>query len=307
MRNSLLSLSLVFTILVLSIPISSQDLHLENGSLLFQSNSPINISTISQVSGDLTFLAPGDINGKFVVKDEGLIWTNNPFQFTSPDESKFVRLSMSNDDVFSINRADATSAVYVDANAKKVGINTALPLTELEVRQSVTPTLTPNAVVSNLGGLTIEDADGSTATMFVDGSDDLAFAFNTIYRAYINDESGAFVNVSDKRLKNNIHPLTSVLSSVMLLNPSTYNFSGYDKPTLCYGFLAQEVEKVFPAFVHDKNGTKGLNYDDFSVIAIKAIQEQQEMIENLKSENARYRDLMSEMNRRIAQLESKGL
>jgi hypothetical protein len=52
-----------------------------------------------------------------------------------------------------------------------------------------------------------------------------------------------------------------------------------------YGFLAQEVAEVFPDVTrYSENGTPGLAYDLFSIISIKAIQEQQELIEKQQVE-----------------------
>ena len=48
------------------------------------------------------------------------------------------------------------------------------------------------------------------------------------------------------------------------------------------GFLAQDVQVLFPELVkHREDEYLGLNYDDFGVIAIKAIQEQQKIIDEL--------------------------
>ena len=54
------------------------------------------------------------------------------------------------------------------------------------------------------------------------------------------------------------------------------------------GFIAQEMNVVFPEFVsYDKdNDIYSLNYAGLSVIAIKAIQEQQKIIEELKAQLA---------------------
>ena len=47
------------------------------------------------------------------------------------------------------------------------------------------------------------------------------------------------------------------------------------------GFLAQEVQQLFPdAVKQNEEGFLGINYDYFSVLAIKAIQEQQKTIKN---------------------------
>lgn len=49
---------------------------------------------------------------------------------------------------------------------------------------------------------------------------------------------------------------------------------------LSYGFIAQEVEKLFPDFVTTKgpDNMKAIAFQEFTIIAIKAIQEQQVLI-----------------------------
>ncbi len=87
--------------------------------------------------------------------------------------------------------------------------------------------------------------------------------------------------VSDRSLKDNIRPMRNVLPSVLKLQPQTYNYIGRD--ALSEGFIAQEVQKVFPQLVQDMDGRLGVNYLGFTTIAIQAIKEQQEIIQSLSS------------------------
>jgi hypothetical protein len=85
----------------------------------------------------------------------------------------------------------------------------------------------------------------------------------------------------------------------MQLHAKTYHYVSSNDDRHYYGFLAQEVEKVFPEFVFNSEGDiKGIGYSNFSVIAIKAIQEQQVLIETLQKKN-------EELEKRIALLEKK--
>jgi hypothetical protein len=50
------------------------------------------------------------------------------------------------------------------------------------------------------------------------------------------------------------------------------------------GVIAQEVEKVLPQLVHDReNGYKGVDYAKLTGLLIEAIKEQQKQIDDLKS------------------------
>ena len=75
-----------------------------------------------------------------------------------------------------------------------------------------------------------------------------------------------------------------MMEKVSQLKPLTFQYldnSGQEPSTT--GFIAQDVEQLFPDLVRDTDsGYKGIVYDGFAVIAIKAIQEQQKIIEELK-------------------------
>ena len=75
-----------------------------------------------------------------------------------------------------------------------------------------------------------------------------------------------------------------MLDKLLLLQAKTYQYiAAIDADRTSYGFLAQEVEKLFPDFVFSsEDGIKGIAYHNFSVIAIKAIQEQQQLIDQQK-------------------------
>ena len=74
------------------------------------------------------------------------------------------------------------------------------------------------------------------------------------------------------------------MEGVLRLNPVSYVYKSSADPSVnTLGFLAQEVGEVFPDVVrYAEDGTPGLAYDLFSIISIKAIQEQQEMIKEQK-------------------------
>ncbi len=111
---------------------------------------------------------------------------------------------------------------------------------------------------------------------------DFEFFKSGIKRATINQTSGAYTAVSDARLKTNVSLLSSVLPSVMNLQAKTYQYTDTGDPRYFTGFIAQELEKVFPQFVYfggDDQKYYTVDYGSMSVIALKAVQEQQAMIE----------------------------
>ena len=105
------------------------------------------------------------------------------------------------------------------------------------------------------------------------------------------------VNTSDIRLKKNIQKLEYGLSEILQITPKSYQWkSGKDTATKL-GFSAQELLRILPEVVktedvvYDEETRKpisrnneilGVYYSDIIPVLTKAIQEQQEIINNLK-------------------------
>lgn len=106
-------------------------------------------------------------------------------------------------------------------------------------------------------------------------------------RAVIADATGILsAPVSDISVKENIEPLKYGLETIMKLNAVQFEFiEGYKNygEGLQIGAIAQEVEQIIPeaVFKTPSTGLKGINYNQFNGIYIKAIQDQQKIIESL--------------------------
>jgi trimeric autotransporter adhesin len=119
----------------------------------------------------------------------------------------------------------------------------------------------------------------------------LFFFHNGIERAIIDSNDGSYTSYSDKRLKKNIEEISPVLDKVLQLKAKNYQFIDTPESTKkSTGFISQEVKDLFPEFVGSskRSATDStlyltLNYAGFSVIAIKAIQERQVMINALRA------------------------
>ena len=95
----------------------------------------------------------------------------------------------------------------------------------------------------------------------------------------------AFNTSSDYRLKENVRPLEDGLSRVSQINP--VKFDWISDGTSTEGFIAHELQEVFPDAVNgEKDGEhmQGVDYGKITPLLVKAIQEQQEQIEQLKTE-----------------------
>ena len=61
------------------------------------------------------------------------------------------------------------------------------------------------------------------------------------------------------------------------------------------GFIAQEVQSLFPEVVSEKNGYLGISYESMIPLAIKAIQEQQVIIDTQEERIAKLEALVQEL------------
>lgn len=127
---------------------------------------------------------------------------------------------------------------------------------------------------------------------------------------YANGWAGGaspWLNVSDERLKTNITTIENALDKVMQVRGVEYKFNQekYSGMNLSsdkqIGFIAQELEQVFPTMVHEKGISliggemkpdfslksetqvlKAVSYSDMIPVLVEAIKEQQKIIESLK-------------------------
>ncbi|MBL7743637.1 MAG: tail fiber domain-containing protein [Chitinophagaceae bacterium] len=115
------------------------------------------------------------------------------------------------------------------------------------------------------------------------------------------EADGDWISLSDKTLKENFSPYKSVLTGIKNLQVSTYHYKANAAGSRSFGLIAQNVQEYFPEIVSsnqckDGQPTLGISYAKTGVLAIKAIQEQQEIIEQQQSK-------IESLEKRLAALE----
>lgn len=152
----------------------------------------------------------------------------------------------------------------------------------------------------------------------------LNFYSNGSLRANIDRVTGVYSALSDRNRKKNIRPLAPVLETIRQLPVYSYNYAdSKDEDHRVIGLMAQDVQPYFPELVYqryDREITKPvltMDYSGFGVLAIKAIQEQQKMIDELKAQLdaakavnvneqlKKQQELIDQLLKRIEQLEKK--
>lgn len=122
-------------------------------------------------------------------------------------------------------------------------------------------------------------------------------SFNKLY-------AEQYYKASDRKLKSNLQPISKSTDKIMKLNAYTYDIvdNGYDekgnkveRTKKEFGFVAQEVEELFPEvkITGDAKGIKLMDYDQIIPILVASTQEQQQVISNLEAE---VKDLKEKIN-----------
>ncbi len=99
----------------------------------------------------------------------------------------------------------------------------------------------------------------------------------------------------------------------MRLRPVSYHFKGNaDDSPRANGFIAQEVEEIFPDMVMDQGGYLALGYAEFAPVAIGAIQElkreadrRESAVKTLTAQNAALLERLTSQESEGAKLRSR--
>jgi hypothetical protein len=103
---------------------------------------------------------------------------------------------------------------------------------------------------------------------------------------------------SDRRLKQNITPLSEVLPTVLQVQGVRYD-KAQDSDVVSgqgryIGFIAQDLEELFPELVYtDDNGIKSVDYEKMTAVLVESTKEQQKEIDQLKKDVAELKALMN--------------
>jgi hypothetical protein len=119
--------------------------------------------------------------------------------------------------------------------------------------------------------------------------DQITFGKNGAVAGRITTTSSTtYTTTSDYRKKENVTPVVKGLERVQKLNPVSYTWINDEVKVVEEGFLAHEVQEA--GWETGVSGTKdgedvqSMDYGRITPLLVKAIQEQQEQIEQLKTE-----------------------
>jgi hypothetical protein len=138
----------------------------------------------------------------------------------------------------------------------------------------------PQAKLDLAGGLRIRDTstNGNWMNIYFESGNQTIVFYHQNGQGQFMRQDGNWTRNSDISLKENVSDLHGILDKTMQLKPVSFLWKGTQMSDI--GFVAQDVEQVFPNLVSSRKleqeggrEIKGLPYSHFGIIAIAAIKE----------------------------------
>ena len=189
------------------------------------------------------------------------------------------------------SQANANLVTFLDTG--NVGIGTTNPSNKLDVRGTgtvarfVSNSGYVDQIMVNSGATNFLNFTGSTFNLYNNGgsASNVTLSITPTEATFTGNVTveGALTETSARRFKDNIKTLDKQISNISKLNPVTFDWKKDGKSDI--GFIAEEVKEVYPNLVSEENGEiKGVQYTKLTAILVKALQDQQKQIDELKEE-----------------------
>jgi hypothetical protein len=205
-----------------------------------------------------------------------------------------------------------TPALTITSDGK-MGLGTSSPSRKLYVQSSDNTSVYIESTTSDNNGMMILNAN-TNQNWSAGWHEFLMFQNQGSTIGQVTAPSGSsvsYTSTSDYRLKKDLKPF----KGLELINQlKTYDFAWKIDDSRMYGFMAHELQKVLPYLVTgqkdavDSNGKiipQTLDYGKLTPILVKAIQEQDETINNLKKDKERLEQSLKDIQERLLKLEVK--
>jgi hypothetical protein len=252
-----------------------------SGNLGIGTNSPSSPLSITTSLGSIASLNSTNANGGYLgIQKSGVAvgYIGSAAQLASGSASDMTL------------RADANLIFTSNGSTERMRIDSSGNL--LVGRTSASDTTVGATLYAN-GTVTAARASSSNgdANFYLYSTTAGAARFYVDMAGTIHATSIVITAISDQKLKENIRDLDTGLSTVMALKPRRFDWKegkGQDKKNAA-GFIAQEFQEVLPNSIstfkagEDKIEYLAMNHEELIPTLVKAIQEQQAIIEQLKA------------------------
>ena len=256
----------------------------------------LDVSGNTDLSGNVSIAGDIDVSGNVV----GMVNYNTINKDIPPISNSAIDYSDSTDEtalpvgikvMTSDNSFNSTTAtIHNDLSANGNFGSTFIFDNSLSVAGSV---LVSDLSQNSYGAYTIYSKKDSTDSFMVGKSASNVFTIvnQSNVGVFMNSDSNVLTSTSDKNLKTNISNLENNSENIMKLRPVEFNWNYEDDNKKKHvGFIAQEVEEIFPELVEENvypNGEvyKGVNTNKlipYMIDEIKLLEEKLEKLEKIK-------------------------
>ncbi|WP_179019799.1 tail fiber domain-containing protein [Winogradskyella forsetii] len=171
-------------------------------------------------------------------------------------------------------------------------------------------TVLKNGNVITGGSLSIQNASDVTSSWRLEtrSNGNLSMYRNGDYRGFFSESTGNYSSISDRRTKKDITAIENgTLNKVMQLNPVSYIMKDQKDTKRNLGLISQEVQDIFPSITTyvEEADLITLSYTELIPILIKALQEQQVIIEAQKAKDVIQDQSIEDLVARLNLIESK--
>ena len=191
----------------------------------------------------------------------------------SPYNSEHVLMEFKQNNVVSVNSTlQINNTTVIDASRNLVNIVNA-STSKLTLVASTASNIENYATGTGTPTTNWRIAGASSNLMTLSGSGNLTIA-------------GSLTQNSDRRIKDNIAPITDALSKTCALQGSTYTRTdkGQDKDKVHAGLIAQDVEAVLPEAVGEIDGIKTIDYSSVIALLVESIKDLKSEVNDLKTQ-----------------------
>ena len=249
--------------------------------------SPDTGAALNEYGGAISFSAGGNGSGAIAAVNTtgsdndsmGLAFFTHSSSTGSADAAEVMRIDANGEVLIGATGSGAAGGLYVNSSATNANVGAARFQTS-DINGSSDIGCTAMCVVKTVN-------NNTTSNVFV------RFGINGYAggSGQINangSSQAAFGTFSDRRLKENITDLPSQLDKIKAMRPVEFDYIESEHTVAGehqLGFIAQEIEEIYPDLVgEDTEGMKTLSgLGKWEARLIKAIQEQQTIIEDLKA------------------------
>ena len=258
-----------------------------SGTILSQFNGPVLMNKDVKINGSV------NINNGLKVRDS--IKIDNTTESIDKDTgSLVVEGGIGIEKNLNVGGATGiTGLLRVSGVSTFVGISTFNSNLFVGGDSSIVGTLTVNGssgiTLRNGGDLILNNSSNSgLSSIYCDTDDELRTNNNVYIGKQLNvvGDITAFYS-SDRRLKDNINPISNALDKVISISGNTFTWNGNSSHTgEDVGVIAQEIESILPEIVKTRDdGYKAVQYEKLVPLLIEAIKDLNNKINSINTQS----------------------